>query len=330
MEGYWPLSVRPVQDPVADRLARHPRVARMLMRIAIETESARRDLGGDMDISRRQLAQLLGLWDTPRRSPSECRGGPHQGSTPPRANAAADGPQTLSQEKAHGEMISTLWTSQFGAAAADSALMSLWGEVFAAGYDGLMAGPEKAVLRGRREALVSRLTGDVLEIGGGTGANLPFYGPGVEQLVITEPEEPMARRLERKLAGYSLPARVVRAPAEELPLEDASFDFVVSTLVLCTVDDPARALTEIHRVLKPGGRLVFLEHVRSDDPRLARWQDRLHGVQVRVGHGCHCNRRTLENIERAGFSIAELEHDRMRKAPPIVRPLIAGLARASA
>ena len=208
--------------------------------------------------------------------------------------------------------------------------MSLWGQVFAAGYDRLMAAPEKAVLRGRREALVSRLTGVVLEVGGGTGANLPFYGAGVEELVITEPEEPMARRLERKLAGYSLPARVLRAPAEELPLEDASFDFVVSTLVLCTVDDPARALAEIHRLLKPGGQLVFLEHVRSDDPGLARWQDRLHGVQVRLGHGCHCNRRTLENIERAGLSIAELEHDRMRKAPPIVRPLIAGLARVSA
>ena len=208
--------------------------------------------------------------------------------------------------------------------------MTLWGEVFAAGYDGLMAWPEKAVLRGRRDALVSRLTGDVLEIGGGTGANLPFYGTGVERLVITEPEEPMARRLERKLAGYSLPARVVRAPAEQLPLEDASFDFVVSTLVLCTVGDPALALSEIHRVLKPGGQLVFLEHVRSDGLRLARWQDRLHGVQVRVGHGCHCNRRTLENIERAGFSIVELEHDKMRKAPPIVRPLIAGLAGASA
>jgi ubiquinone/menaquinone biosynthesis C-methylase UbiE len=208
--------------------------------------------------------------------------------------------------------------------------MNLWGEVFAAGYDRMMAGAEKAVLRGRRETLVSRVTGHVLEVGGGTGANLPFYGAGVEELVITEPEEPMARRLERKLAGYSLPARVVLAPAEELPIEDASFDFVVSTLVLCTVDDPARALGEIYRVLKPGGQLVFLEHVRSDGFRLARWQDRLHGVQVRVGHGCHCNRRTLENIERAGFSIAELEHDRMRDMPPIVRPLIAGLARASA
>jgi ubiquinone/menaquinone biosynthesis C-methylase UbiE len=208
--------------------------------------------------------------------------------------------------------------------------MSLWGRVFAATYDRVMAASEKAVLRGHREALVSRVTGDVLEIGGGTGANLPFYGAGVRELVITEPEEPMARKLEGKLADHSLPARVVPAPAEDLHLDDSSFDFVVSTLVLCTVDDPALALKEIHRVLRPGGQLVFLEHVRSDEPGLARWQDRLHGVWVRLGYGCHCNRPTLENIERAGFSIDELEHDGMRKALPIVRPLIAGLARASA
>lgn len=207
--------------------------------------------------------------------------------------------------------------------------MSIWGRVFAASYDRLMAGSERAVLHGHRASLVSRVKGDVLEVGGGTGANLPFYGAGVDELVITEPEEPMARRLEHKLAGYSLPARVISAPAEDIPFEDASFDFVVSTLVLCTVDDPARALSEIHRLLKPGGQLVFLEHVRSDDPRLARWQDRLHGMQVRLAYGCHCNRRTLENIERAGFSITELEHDRMLKAPPIVRPLIVGIAQAS-
>jgi SAM-dependent methyltransferase len=181
--------------------------------------------------------------------------------------------------------------------------------VFAAGYVRVMARPEKAVLCAGRKALIGRLRGAVLEIGGGTGANLPFYGDGVDDLVITEPEEPMARRLERKLAR---------------------FDYVVSTLVLCTVDDPVDALAEIHRLLKPDGHLVFLEHVRSDDPRLARWQDVLHGTQVRLGYGCHCNRRTLENITRAGFFIAELEHDHTIKAPPIVRPLIAGLARVSA
>jgi len=204
--------------------------------------------------------------------------------------------------------------------------MSLWGRIFAAGYDTFMAGPEKAVLRRHRQALLARVRGRVLEIGGGTGANLPFYGSGIEELVITEPEEPMARRLERKLGDYSLPTRVVRAPAEELPFEDESFDFVVSTLVLCTVDDPARALAEIHRLLKPDGQLLFVEHVRSDEPRLARWQERLHGLQVRVGHGCHCNRKTLASIKAAGFSIPQLDHDKLRKAPPIVRPLIVGAA----
>ncbi len=204
--------------------------------------------------------------------------------------------------------------------------MSLWGRIFAAGYDSFMGPPEKAVLRGHRKALLDRVKGRVLEIGGGTGANLPFYSGGIEELVITEPEEPMARRLERKLGDYPLATRVVRARAEELPFEDESFDFVVSTLVLCTVDDPARALREIHRLLKPNGQLLFVEHVRSDQPRLARWQDRLHGLQVRVGHGCHCNRPTLESIKGAGFSIAELEHDTLRKAPPIVLPLIVGAA----
>ncbi|WP_182380126.1 class I SAM-dependent methyltransferase [Nocardioides sp. WS12] len=208
--------------------------------------------------------------------------------------------------------------------------MSIWGRVFAAGYDRIMEGAEKSVLRAHRQALVGRASGRVLEIGGGTGANLPFYGDDVAELVITEPEEPMARRLEDKLAASARTAEVVRAPAEDLPFVDASFDVVVSTLVLCTVGDPAKSLTEIRRLLKPDGRLLFLEHVRSDDPGLARWQDRLHGIQVRIGHGCHCNRDTLASIESAGFTVSELRHDQLLKAPPIVRPLVIGIAQAKA
>jgi ubiquinone/menaquinone biosynthesis C-methylase UbiE len=204
--------------------------------------------------------------------------------------------------------------------------MSLWGRVFAALYDPMMASTEKAGLADQRRRLLEQAHGRVLEIGGGTGLNLPYYSEEVDELLLVEPEEPMARRLEQKLAAGDLPARVVRSPAERLPFEDDSFDFVVSTLVLCTVEDQARALAEIRRVLKPSGRLLFLEHVRSEDPKLARWQDRLNWLNRRVGHGCNCNRETLSGIERAGFGIEDVRHDRLPKAPPIVRPLVAGVA----
>ena len=204
--------------------------------------------------------------------------------------------------------------------------MGLWKRIFAAGYDTFMSGSEKAGLRELRENLLAQTHGKVLEIGGGTGANIPFYGSGVDELVITEPEELMARRLERKLPGYSRPVHVVRAPAEELPFEDGSFDFVVATLVLCTVDDPARSLQEAHRVLKPGGRLLFLEHVRADEAKLARWQDRLNGFQKRFACGCNCNRDTLTSIKQQGFSVDQVEHRRFPKGPPFVRPLIIGAA----
>jgi len=204
--------------------------------------------------------------------------------------------------------------------------MGLWGRMFAAGYDRFMSGTEKAGLRERRQKLLAQARGRVLELGGGTGANLAFYGPDVEELVVTEPEEPMARRLEKKLPGVTRPVQVVRVPAEQLPFEDGSFDYVVATLVLCTVDDPDRALQEAHRVLKPGGRLLFLEHVRSEDAKLARWQDRLNGFQKRFACGCNCNRATLETIKQHGFSVDEVEQGRLPKAPPFVRPMIVGAA----
>ncbi len=136
--------------------------------------------------------------------------------------------------------------------------MSLGARLFAALYDPLMAGTENAGLAERRRRLLEQANGRVLEIGGGTGANLPYYGDSVDEVVLAEPEEPMVARLERKLAASSVRGRVVRAPAEALPFEDDSFDVVVSTLVLCTVTDLDRSLAEVHRVLKPNGRLLFL------------------------------------------------------------------------
>ena len=131
-------------------------------------------------------------------------------------------------------------------------------------YDRQIAKTEEAGLRAFRERLLAGTSGDVLEIGGGTGANLPCYGPAVRSLTITEPQPPMLRRLEGSVrahgAGQHGPsARVLRAPAEDLPFDDDSFDTAVATLVLCTVDDQPRALRELRRVLRPGGRLAILE-----------------------------------------------------------------------
>lgn len=206
--------------------------------------------------------------------------------------------------------------------------MSLWGRAFAAIYDRVLADTERAGLAERRRALLSQAHGAVLEIGAGTGANLDKYPGTVTDLVLLEPEQPMARRLADHLSRATVPARIVSSPAESIPFADDTFDFAVSTLVLCTVNDPARALSELKRVLKPGGRLLFLEHVRSEDPGVARWQDRIHPLWVRIGHGCHCNRSTLELIGAGGFSIEGVEHGRMPKAPPFVRPMIDGSASA--
>ena len=204
--------------------------------------------------------------------------------------------------------------------------MSLSSRFFAAIYDRALAGTEKAGLAAHRKSLLSNAAGRVIEIGAGTGANLPFYSDAVSDLVVCEPAEPMARRLERKLATLGRPVRVVRAPAENLPVDSASFDVAVSTLVLCTVGDPQRSLAELYRVLKPNGRLLFIEHVRAEEPRLAHWQDRLNFLNKCIAQGCNCNRNTVVEIATAGFTVTSLNRDRLRKAPPTVRPLVVGVA----
>ena len=194
-------------------------------------------------------------------------------------------------------------------------------------YDRQLAKIEQAGLGELRQTLLADASGRVLEVGGGTGANLPFYGPHVESLTITEPEPSMLRRLEPRVREQSPDTKVLRAPAEDLPFEDNTFDVAVSTLVLCGVDNQARALGELRRVLRPGGQLIFIEHVRSDEPGLARWQDRLNGL-IRLVACCDCNRRTLDSIEAEGFEVTAVEHTSLKKVPPWDRPLIAGTATA--
>jgi ubiquinone/menaquinone biosynthesis C-methylase UbiE len=203
--------------------------------------------------------------------------------------------------------------------------MTLRSRFFAMTYDRQMTKVEKAGLGAYREGLLAGAAGQVLEIGAGTGSNLRFYGPAVESLTLTEPEVPMLRRLERKAAGQAPGATVLRAPAEDLPFEDATFDVAVSTLVLCGVDDQPRALRELRRVLRPGGQLLFIEHVRSGDTRLARSQDRMNGIN-RFVVGCDCNRPTLDSIREAGFTVTRVEHTTMPEVPKFASPVIVGSA----
>jgi ubiquinone/menaquinone biosynthesis C-methylase UbiE len=203
--------------------------------------------------------------------------------------------------------------------------MSLRKSAFAAMYDRMSERTEQAGLRDMRHGLIGKAAGSVLEVGAGTGRNLAHYDGMIESLVVTEPEPAMLRRLQPKVRELAPLAKVLRAPAEDLPFEDASFDTVVSTLVLCGVDDQERSLREIRRVLKPGGQLLFMEHVRSDDASLARFQDRMNWLN-RVIVQCDCNRPTLGTIEASNFTVSRLEQTTLPKAPKFARPLIVGAA----
>jgi ubiquinone/menaquinone biosynthesis C-methylase UbiE len=207
--------------------------------------------------------------------------------------------------------------------------MSLRTKIFALTYDGQMAKAEKLGMRAFRERLLAGAAGDVIEIGAGTGLNLPCYGPDVRSLTMTEPSPPMLRRLEGKVREHRPSATVLRAPAEDLPFNDHSFDVAVSTLVLCGVDDQPRALRELRRVLRPGGQLLFIEHLRSDDPGWARLQDRMNWFN-RLVVCCDCNRPTLDSIRQEGFTVTQVEHTALPNAPKFVRPTVVGSATAAA
>jgi len=202
-----------------------------------------------------------------------------------------------------------------------------WGRGFSALYDRCFKAAEEAGLRDMRREVLAGARGRVLEVGAGTGLNIELYSKeGIESLTLSEPDPFMVKQLREKLGESEREADLIRAPAEDLPFADDSFDTVTVTLVLCTVPDQPAALREIQRVLKPGGRLLFLEHVRSDQPGLAGWQDRLERPWRFLGDGCHCNRDTVAAISASRLEIDELEHDQLPKAPPIVSPLVRGSA----
>jgi ubiquinone/menaquinone biosynthesis C-methylase UbiE len=197
--------------------------------------------------------------------------------------------------------------------------------LFAALYDTVGRGSEEAGLREERRQLVAGAGGATLEIGAGTGLNLEHYPPAVDRLVLTEPDRHMRRRLQRRLDALGRTAEIVDARAEALPFPDATFDTAVVTLVLCSVESQQAALAELARVLKPNGQLLFLEHVRSADPKIARRQDRIRPLYNLVG--CNPNRDTLAGIQSSAFAVESVKQGELPKAPKVERPMIVGTAR---
>jgi len=197
--------------------------------------------------------------------------------------------------------------------------------LMAAIYDGMMRASEEACLAQWRAELLRELSGAVLEIGAGTGATLSLYPNTVTRLVMSEPDPHMRRKLA---ARRSANVEISDASIEKLPFEKESFDAVVCSLVLCSVADPQAALAQIRRVLKPGGRLVFLEHVAAEGkPSRLKWQRRIEPVWKHLMGNCHLTRHTEAAIEAAGFRIERIQRESMRKALPVCRPSIRGIAR---
>jgi ubiquinone/menaquinone biosynthesis C-methylase UbiE len=206
-----------------------------------------------------------------------------------------------------------------------SSSYAVWLRMFALLYDPFLWLGEIAGMRRRRRRLLAKAYGRVVEIGSGTGLNVTLYTGAVDELVLTEPEPAMRRKLERRLQRNGLAAQILDAPAQRLPLADASVDTVVSTLVLCTVDDPESTLREIARVLRPGGQLLFIEHVRATSRFVAACQDKLLVAWRGFAGGCVCNRSTVDLMRACGFTV-DVVADVWRGMPAIVHPLAVGRA----
>lgn len=201
------------------------------------------------------------------------------------------------------------------------------GRGFSTWYGYAMRRIDESGLRETRRGVLAEAHGRVLDLGTGTGSNLPLFPESVDDLVLAEPNANMLRALQGKLSTHTGAAvELVRAPAESLPFDDAGFDCVTCTMVICTMPDPGAGLAEVARVLKPGGKFLFLEHVRSEDPGFARTQDRLERPWRFVADGCHCNRDSLATIEASPLTVQRVERGQMPLAPLFMKPLVFGSA----
>jgi ubiquinone/menaquinone biosynthesis C-methylase UbiE len=177
-----------------------------------------------------------------------------------------------------------------------------------------------------RRRVIGAAEGRVLEIGIGSGLNLPLYGANVTSVIGLEPSPELLRRARPRAAAAPVPATLLDASAEAIPLDHGSIDTVVTTWTLCTIPNAARALAEMRRVLRPGGALLFVEHGRAPEPGLARWQDRLDPLWSRLAGGCHLNRKMDDLLTDSGFRIETLAHPRL-SGPPTHTFLYEGRAR---
>lgn len=202
--------------------------------------------------------------------------------------------------------------------------------LFALWYPWLCGISERAGQREIRRELIAGASGRTLEIGAGSGLNLPHYTSEVTELVVTEPSPHMHRHLRELLAGEAPPVvswELVECGAEELPFADQSFDTVVGAYVFCTIPDPPRALAELARVLKPGGRYIFLEHVHAGEgTMLGRIQDAIEVPHTYIAAGCHPNRRMEQLLDASPLRIERLIRGSMPRAVPTVRPTVRGSA----
>jgi ubiquinone/menaquinone biosynthesis C-methylase UbiE len=168
-----------------------------------------------------------------------------------------------------------------------------------------------------REQLVAGVRGRVLEIGIGSGLNLPFYPRELDILLGLDPSRELLQIARRHSVWVHFPVELNEGRAEDIPLDDAAVDHVVMSWTLCSVADPLRALAEVRRVLRPAGTLLFVEHGRAPEPRVSRWQDRLTPVWRRLAGGCHLNRPIDQLVERAGLRLTDLDTGHLIKGPRV-------------
>lgn len=203
--------------------------------------------------------------------------------------------------------------------------MNVFGRLYAAGFDWVQQRMEADGVGEHRRRTVAGLTGDVLEVGAGTGRNFRFYD-SARRVVALEPDPSMRERAVRRAQRTPVPVEVVEGDAQRLPFPDDSFDAAVVSLVLCSIPEPERALAELHRVLRPGGVLRFYEHVRADDPGLAARQDRWNTPWRWATRGCNVNRPSLRLVDEAGFRVDTAEAFEQPGVPRVVRPHVLGTA----